>query len=428
MTNKKKACFTRILVFTSMMVSIAAHHSYAQVYGCKDPHANNYDPSATINDGSCRYNLTSYSPPVKVDPMNATLEESSGLQMAGNYLWSFNDGGGEAAIYRIDTISNALLQKVSLTGASNVDWEDIAFDGVYFYVGDFGNNANGARTDLRIYKFPLSAIPDHLNNPVASIPSQQISVINFTYDDQPQPPQASSNNNTKYDCEAMIVEGGAIHLFTKNWIDLNTTHYRIDGTSAGNYVAVPLETLETDYLVTAADKAVGRRTIVLLGYKNTGAASHFMHLLTAYHSGNFFNGNVRRIDLPDVLVMGQAEGICFRTQGYGYISNEQFIRYIGTTPIITIPQRLRSFDLSNFIPAPGPLYIFTGNGNWDLPTNWSNNLMPPAQPSADSEIIIDPAPGGRCLLNVPYSIPPGVKLTVNTTKAFLVQGNLIVNP
>jgi hypothetical protein len=349
MTTRKllqRISATGLFVYLFLQTGVA----HSQVYGCKDPAANNYNPSATVNDGSCTYNTTSYTPPIEVDPISNVLVESSGLQWAGNSLWSFNDGGGAAAIYRIDTASNALLQTVNLGGASNVDWEDITFDGTYFYVGDFGNNANGARTDLKIYKFPLSAIPDYATNATVTIPVGQIEVINFTYSDQTQPPVATGGNNTKYDCEAMIVDGGKIHLFTKNWIDVNTTHYVINSTAAGTYVATPLETLATGYLVTAADKAPGANVIVLLGYQVTGFGNHFMHLLSDYSSGLYFNGNKRRIDLPTAGEMGQAEGITFRNDTYGYISNEYFTRTSGGFTI-TVQQKLRSFNTTSFVSA-----------------------------------------------------------------------------
>jgi hypothetical protein len=393
--------------------------SCCQVYGCKDPLANNYNPSATINDGSCTYNITNYTPPIKADPINDTLNESSGLQMAGNFLWSFNDKGGAATIYRIDTLTNIILQKVSLSGATNIDWEDIAFDGAYFYIGDFGNNGNGARTDLKIYKFPFTAIPD-ISNPIATIPAGQIAIINFSYSDQQQPPQPTLLNNTKFDCEAMIIDGGKIHLFTKNWIDLNTTHYEINGTTAGTYIATPVETLATNYLVTAADKPNGQNLIALLGYQNTGFGMHFMHLLTDYNGGKYFNGNKRQINLPNVVEMGQAEGISFRSYTYGYISNEKFVSFF------TINQKLHSFDISSFISFAAVTYTFTGNGNWDVTGNWSNNLIPPAVISPGSEIIIDPVPGGQCILNIAYTVSSGAKLTVKQAKNFVVQGKLLV--
>ncbi len=392
----------------------------AQVYGCNDPLSNNYNPLATINDGSCTYNTTSYIPILKVDPISNVVAENSGLQMAGNFLWSFNDGGGAAAIYRIDTLTNTLLQTVNLFGATNIDWEDIAFDGTDFYIGDFGNNSNGARTDLKIYKFPLSTIPDYVSNPVVTIPAGQISVINFSYNDQPQPTQPTSVNNTKYDCEAMIVDGGKIHLFTKNWVGLTTTHYELHEILAGTYVAMPLETLETNYLVTAADKPPGQNLVALMGYQTSGVYAHFMHLLTAYNGGMYFNGNKRKIDLPGVLQMGQAEGLSFRTATYGYISNEKVVS------IITINQKLQAFDISGMVSNVTNTYIFNGNGNWDVAANWSFNLVPPAVLSTGSKIIIDPSTGGQCLLNIPYTLTAGARITVNAPGNFVVLGNLIL--
>lgn len=333
-----------LIIFISLDASVA----HTQVFGCKDPLANNYNAAATVNNGSCTYNTTNYTPPVKVDPINDILVETSGLQWAGNSLWSFNDGGGAAAIYRMDTLTNTIFQTVNLSGATNVDWEDIAFDGTYFYVGDFGNSAGG-RTDLKIYKFPLSAIPDYVSTPVATIPAGQIEVINFIYNDQPQPPVAVSLFTTKFDCEAMIVDGGKIHIFSKNWVDVNTTHYEINSTVAGNFVAMPLETLATTYLVTAADKALGQQTVALLGYQPSGTGNHYMHLLNDYSGGNYFNGNKRRINLPDATSMGQGEGITFRNATYGYISNERFQYPVGPATV-TVNHKLRSFDINSFIP------------------------------------------------------------------------------
>lgn len=311
--------------------------------GCTDKTANNYNSAATVNDGSCTYNPTEYNPPLLVNPINDILKESSGLVWAGNSLWSFNDRNNPPDLYRIDTASNAILQTVRLKGATNVDWEEATFDGTYFYVGDFGNNSYGARTDLKIYKFPFSAIPDYTTNPSATIDSQQIEIIRFTYSNQSQPPDSTvSQNTTKFDCEAMIVDSGKIHLFTKNWVDLTSTHYIINADTAGTYVANPADTLATGYLVTAAAKVPGKNIIVLLGYQPFVPGNHFLHILSDYSNGKYFNGNKRKINLPDAQEMGQSEGIAFRNDHYGYISNEK---------ISIIPQKLHSFDISSFVPS-----------------------------------------------------------------------------
>ena len=331
-------------------VLIKTFPAFSQVYGCNDPSANNYDPSATVNDGSCAYNPAFYTPPVVLDSISYILTESSGLHRAGNSLWSFNDRGGDPDLYRIDTASAAILQTVQLTGVTNVDWEEATFDGTYFYVGDFGNNINGARKDLKIYKFPFNAIPDYINNPNAAIPAAQIEIINFTYSNQPEPPVPAPLDSTRFDCEAMIVSEGKIHLFTKNWIDLKSTHYVINGLNAGKYVADSIETLDAGYLITSADKAPGKNVVVLLGYQNTGSGNHYMHLLSGYSDGKYFNGNKRKINLPDATEMGQAEGITFKDDTSGYISNERFIRQVGPVTI-NVAQKLRSFNINSFIPS-----------------------------------------------------------------------------
>lgn len=324
--------------------------SNAQISGCTDPAANNHNAGATVNNGSCEYNPTYYTPEIKLNPLNSTLNETSALQMAGGSLWTLNDGGGAAAIYRIDTTTNAILQKVTLGGASNGDWEDLAFDGTHLYIGAFGNNVNGGRTDLRIYKLPLSAIPDYAGNSDVTIPSGQIEVINFRYSDQPQPPTTTSTNNTAFDCAAMIVDGGKIHLFSKNWLQPKTTHYVIDGIAAGTYIATPVEELETGYLVTGADKVPGTDLVVLLGHQNGIPANHYMHLLSEYSGELYFNGNKRKISLPDASYMGQAEGIAFLTKSYGFISSERVSGEFNGIPI-TITPKLFTFNITEFLPA-----------------------------------------------------------------------------
>jgi hypothetical protein len=332
-----------------LLVLLYGFTSSAQVqtYGCKDPAALNYSAAATIDNGSCRYQKKSYTPPIRVDSVSAVLEETSGLQWAGNSLWSFNDGSGTATLFRIDTGGSDILQTVNLQGATNIDWEDIAFDGTYFYIGDFGNNANGARTDLRIYKFPLRIIPPAAGNATFNVPADSIQLIHFTYNDQPSPPVATGGNSTKFDCEAMVVDNGKIHLFSKNWVEKITTHYVISDTAAGAYVATAVENLATGYFVTAADKVPGTNTIVLLGYLTNSTGDHFLTYLAGFSGNSFFNGTTRLFHLPWAAEMGQAEGITFRNNGYGYISNEKLVVNFGLGTF-TAKQRIRIFTTAAF--------------------------------------------------------------------------------
>lgn len=73
------------------------------------------------------------------------------------------------------------------------------------------------------------------------------------------------------------------------------------------------------------------------------------------------------------------------------------------------------------------LYTFSGNGNWNDVSNWSNNIMPPNILLAGDEIIIDPQAGGQCILNVSYAISKGAIFTVMPGKKFVVKSKLIFN-
>ncbi len=338
--------FCRLAGFLLPMLS--AEFATAQVYGCKDPAATNYNANATVNDGSCQYTVTPYTPPTRPGGLSPALNETSGLQWAGNHLWSFNDGGNDPVLFRIDTASDAVLQTVILEGATNVDWEDIGFDGTSFYIGDFGNNY-GDRTDLKIYKINLSDIPDYPGNAVVTIPAGKIRTLTFTYADQ-NPVLKTDLNKTKYDCEAMLVDGAKIHLFTKNWLQDSTTHYVLADTAAGHYTAARLEAMPVSYRVTAADKAHGSDVVMLLGYQPNFPGNHFLHVLSDYSGGYYFNGNKRRIDLSNAGYMGQAEGITFRTGTYGYISSEKIVTQVFGFDV-TINQKLFSFNTLNFTAA-----------------------------------------------------------------------------
>lgn len=74
----------------------------------------------------------------------------------------------------------------------------------------------------------------------------------------------------------------------------------------------------------------------------------------------------------------------------------------------------------------GPTYTFTGNGNWDVATNWNNNSIPPATLPAGSIIFIDPVAGGECVLTVTQHVSAGASFTVKAGKKFRVMGNLIL--
>ena len=71
-------------------------------------------------------------------------------------------------------------------------------------------------------------------------------------------------------------------------------------------------------------------------------------------------------------------------------------------------------------------YTFTGNGNWNLAANWSNNTIPPSPLPPYSVININPAGTGVCNLNVPVTIADGNQINVVAGKKFVILGNLTI--
>ena len=91
----------------------------------------------------------------------------------------------------------------------------------------------------------------------------------------------------------------------------------------------------------------------------------------------------------------------------------------------SIPAKERlSLSPALCVPAQPVVYTFTGNGNWSVTANWSNHIIPPALPATGSEIIIDPAEGGKAVLDIPYVMIAGARLMVKPGKQFEVGANL----
>src|SRR4051812_44415583 len=198
--------------------------------GCTDPKANNYNASATINDGSCTYNGANVSP-VTSKNLSALLTETSGLIHWNNNIWSHNDDT-DNKLYAVDTATAAILQSYTLTNTINKDWEEISQDSNYVYVGDFGNNSSGNRTDLHILRVEKNSLL--ANAPV-------IDTIWFSYSNQTDfAPKAA--NSTDFDCEAFLVSSDSIYLFTKQWIANKTSIYAMPKIP-GTYVAALRSTI-----------------------------------------------------------------------------------------------------------------------------------------------------------------------------------------
>ncbi len=80
-----------------------------------------------------------------------------------------------------------------------------------------------------------------------------------------------------------------------------------------------------------------------------------------------------------------------------------------------------------WLSAQSLTYTFTGDGNWDIASNWLGNLVPPPTTYTGSQIIINNVNRGQCIMNVPYIVNAGTTFTVLPGKTLQVNGNLTVN-
>jgi hypothetical protein len=301
-------------------------------YGCTDPQAQNFDPAASWNDGSCIYTTTNYTLQVITD-LSDELQETSGLIFCNNNLLNINDGGNSTEIQELDTQGN-ILRTIHVSGSQNIDWEAICQNDSTIFLGDFGNNG-GNRQDLCIYRISKNQL---IGNDTVGM-----SKFWFTYPDQSS--YANTSNNHNFDCEAFVYSNDSLHLFTKGWQNLYTKHYVLPINSVDTVEAVLKDSLWVDGLITDAtiDSATGR--ILLVGYKNNGSNFYtsFVYLLFDYPATDFFSGNKRRIEIGNMLTVSQTEGISLQSASEGFISSEKI-----TSSIITIPPKLFSFNFSGY--------------------------------------------------------------------------------
>ena len=246
------------------------------------------------------------------------LDENSGLIFYNNNIITFNDSGGEANLYEINANTGNITRTVTITNATNVDWEDITQDASYIYIGDIGNN-NGNRTDLKIYKIAKNDYNGSDDIAVAEI-------ISYSYADQLD--FTSNPNNTNWDAEGLISYSDQLLIFSKNWVDNRVNVYSIPKTN-GTYSALLESSYNTNGLITSAEISLNENIIYLIGYSNSQAP--FMYTIHGIpnNSLDIFSGVISE-KISNIVPLGnQVEAIALfeitPNKHRLYISNEKFI-------------------------------------------------------------------------------------------------------
>ena len=266
-----------------------------------------------------------------VTSLDDALTETSGLAYIDGTLWSHNDSGSKAELNAIDQENGTILKTVTVSNATNVDWEDLAFNDTHLFIGDFGNN-EGIRQDLAIYKIKLTDLETK-----TTVEAEKIS---FSYADQTD---FTENADTNYDCEAFIAYENELYLFTKNHGNEETDMYKLS-VNSGTEVSEKVTTYNTNALVTGASIDSTNNVLALIGYSASGdnKGTPKTWIFSEFTDADFFEGT------QDKLTWGtpakaQIEGVTHLDAGQLYIASEK-LDYSNSLGSFTINQELYKLD------------------------------------------------------------------------------------
>lgn len=245
--------------------------------------------------------------------MPAEITESSGLEIADepNTFFTHSDhGNGSATLYKINQ-SGKLLKTYSVSGASLVDWEDLARDeSGNLYIADTGNNS-GNRSELKIYK-------TNVNNPS----SAQTITLNYETRDAVETKGKKGKGKAKtaknFNSEAIFWHNGNLYLVTKASGGNGEAHLFQVSDSPGSHTAKLIGSKEIGYKVTSADISPSGDKLVLMSLGKL----HVFNISGA----DYFKGNAQTINLGNV---GQTEGMVFTDNNNIVFCNEsgQLFKY-----------------------------------------------------------------------------------------------------
>lgn len=318
--------------------------------GCTDSLALNYQPEAKINDGSCMYAHQKISL-LRKGKLPSDVKETSGLIFYRGELWTINDSGDGPLMYQTDTATGAIIRKVFIKNASNIDWEAVTSDEKYVYVGDFGNNITGNRDDLTIYRVDFSLLKPSGDDTLNA------DIIRFEYSDWERSSSSKKIkvNSTRYDCEAFVAYADSLHLFTKDWKTYHTRHYVLPA-KPGYHKAEFVEEFNVNALVT--DAAISPEGVLAFTAYSKNFRKALIWLFSDYRDNLFFSGNKRRLEAGKTIritgrkkAIGQIEAICFTHSMEGFTTSEGIDQKAAGINIKTVPL-WHEFNFKGLISVP----------------------------------------------------------------------------
>ncbi|MFV0200704.1 hypothetical protein OBJ99_07590 [Empedobacter falsenii] len=251
------------------------------------------------------YKMESFNLPTILNEISALEYEKEDKSVAS--FWGLNDSDSKPELYRFNAKTGEIINTIFISNAPNVDWEEVSSDDNRIYFADFGNNL-GKRRDLAIYFIEKSKID--FSKTYQELKAEK---IEFYYPEQET--FQFKNMTTNWDAEAFFVYQNQLHIFTKEWSNLATTHYVVPIDTSQKHAAIKVETFKTNYAVTSAyidsDPTSPTKGIYLLGYTKEALAFINWFDLPKDNNPLFFTFQVKKISLPlgFTTQLGQLEGI-----------------------------------------------------------------------------------------------------------------------
>ncbi len=234
---------------------------FCTLIGCQS--ANNSSIEQSIVKTVEKYNLPNI------------LEETSGLAILNDTLWTLNDSGNEATLYAIST-KGELLDKRD-TAKTNIDWEDMTIINGNMLVADMGNNF-GTRKNLHLLEIDLS---DGGATTLDSIPFNYPEQDNFNF-----------QQATHFDAEGIVVFENKIVVFTKNRRTLTSDVYVI---SPSGGPATKIGSLPVGSLITGADYHQESKTLALTGYRRDD--NQYLYVIDNFSLSAVADANIAQYEL-----------------------------------------------------------------------------------------------------------------------------------
>jgi len=241
----------------------------------------------------------------QVSQLPDELSEVSGIELfRDSIFFAINDGGNKSEVYVISKHMK-LIKKVEVQEVKNHDWEALALDNEYLYIGDIGNNLN-KRKNLQIHRIPVKGLLEKTK--------VRAETMEIEYSEQKDFPPITSQ--LYFDAEAMTSHNGKLWIFTKNRtkpFDGKSFVYEI------KFIPGVKKTLSKSFELVA-----GKNDWLLDSFTGAESFKEYLYLLTYSQIIRYkWKGNtLQKIDANSLPGYAQTEAITVNTKGQIFIANE----------------------------------------------------------------------------------------------------------